>query len=166
MQEHAAHAPVWANYIPFVILPVVVLLRARRMSQLRPLKIERLWIVPALYSLVVVGLYVGKPPHGLGWAVCALALAAGAGLGWQRGKTVRLHLDPDTQTLHQKGSLAGLLFLAGLIVVKTGARSIGAWLGFDVALATDALAALALGMIAATRAEMYLRARTLLAGAV
>lgn len=163
MQDQAGQAPAWANYIPFVIIPVVLLLRARRMTRIRPLKVGLLWVVPAIYSLVVLGLYVGKPPHGTGWLVCAAALAIGAALGWQRGKTVRLHLDPDTQTVQQRGSMAGLIFLVVLIGVKAGARSIGSEFHFDVSLATDALAALVLGMIAAMRAEMFLRARSLIA---
>src|SRR3546814_12869683 len=50
----------------------------RRMNRMRPLKLEQLWIVPALHLGVVVMLLAQHPPQGSGWAVVAIGLVVGA----------------------------------------------------------------------------------------
>jgi membrane protein CcdC involved in cytochrome C biogenesis len=163
MQAHDVQPNGLTSYIvPVVIILVVFALRMRRMSQLRPLKLERLWIVPSLYLLVVIGLFVEHPPTLGGWAIALAALAAGCALGWQRGRMMQIHVDPETHALNQKASVAGMAFLVGLILVRMVARSLGGDLHMDVNVAVEALAALALGMFSLQRLEMYLRARRLL----
>ena len=166
MQVHAAQPNGWLHYaIPIAIAVVVLAIRARRMTQLRPLKIERLWIVPALYTCLVAALIWSQPPTAFGWAYMALGLVGGAALGWQRGKTMHIHVDPETHELGQRASIAGLAFLLALVAVKMATRAEGSALHLDVALLTDVLAALALSMVATQRLEMYLRAKRLLAAA-
>jgi hypothetical protein len=148
--------------IPIAVFIVIFALRARRMSQMRPLKIERLWIVPAIYLAIVAASFVARPPTLLAWAAALVALAVGAGIGWQRGRMMQIHVDPETHALNQKGSPWAILFLLAIIGIKTAAQGEGHALGFDVVLVTDAALALALGMFAATRLEMYLRAKRLL----
>jgi hypothetical protein len=165
MQVHTGQPEgVWQFVIPLAIAGVVLALRARRMTRVRPLNPGRLWIVPALYAVLVASLLATRPPTLLGWLACVAGLAAGCALGWQRGKAMRIHLDPETGGLHQQGSIAALLFLVVLIAVKQGASAGGAALHLDVALMTDMLACLALGMFSAMRVEMFLRARALLEG--
>ncbi len=101
------------------ILPIVVITSSwrcgmRRMRNLRPLRLETLWIVPVLYGAVVTMLFVTHPPTVVGWALAVVALLAGGALGWQRGKLMEIHVDPETHALGQKASLAGMLFLVGL----------------------------------------------------
>ena len=55
--------------IPIAIFLVVFGLRARRMTRLRPLRIEQLWVVPAIYAVVVAALFVRNPPTPVGWAI-------------------------------------------------------------------------------------------------
>ena len=157
--------PLVSYAISAVVIAVVFALRWRRMSRPTPLRLERLWIFPAVYAVVAVGLFVATPPVGWGWAFCTGALVVGAALGWQRGKLMRITIDPDTHALNQAGSPAALLFLLVLVVVRSGAR---AALSGDNALhlnalaVTDMLVALALGLFTATRVEMYLRAKRML----
>jgi hypothetical protein len=148
--------------IPVAIFIVIFGLRARRMSQMRPLKLERLWIVPAIYLVIVAANFIAKPPTPTAWAASAAALLVGAALGWQRGRMMQIHVDPQTHTLSQKGSPLAILFLLAIIGVKLGVQGEGRSLGFDVALVTDAALSLALGMFTMTRVEMYLRAKRLL----
>ena len=148
--------------IGFAVLAVVLFFRMRRMTKERPLKIELLWVVPAIYLVIAGLLFFSQPPHGMGWAYCALALVVGAALGWQRGRMMHISVDPETQTLKQKGSLAAMFFLLGLIAVRTFARVEGAAWHFDIGLITDLLVALALGLLTMQRVEMYLRAKRLL----
>ncbi|MGR6328663.1 CcdC protein domain-containing protein [Sphingomonas sp. XXL09] len=169
MQTHDTQG--WISYaVTAVIIAVVMALRWRRMQRVKPLKLERLWIVPALYAVALVATFSAKPPHGLAWLFCLIALGLGAALGWQRGKMMRLTVDPETHSLNQTGSPAAMLFLLALVAVRTGARQVagveGAAMGFDPMAVTDMLMALALGLFTATRIEMYLRGKRLLAEAV
>ena len=148
--------------IPLVVFAVIFAFRARRMSQIRPLKLERLWIVPAVYLVLVTATFVMKPPSMLAWLVSLPALGVGAALGWQRGRLMAITVDPDTHALNQKGSPIAILFLFGIIAVKTIAQREGGAMGGDAMLVTDAALAFGLGMFTMTRVEMYLRARRLL----
>ena len=157
----------WMSYaIPLVIIVVVMAIRWKRMSQVRPLKLERLWILPAIYALVATATFVATPPKGLGWVFCAVALVLGAALGWQRGKMMRIAIDPATHTLNQTASPAAFLFIVVLVVVRSGARAALASdnsLHLNAFAVTDMLIALALGLFTAQRIEMYLRGRRMLA---
>jgi len=165
----AGHPPQALSYVlPVLTIGLVLALRLRRMGKPRRLRLERLWIAPALYAVitaVVIGL---RPPGPLGWLVMAVMLSLGGGLGWQRGRAMRVTIDPETHQLSQRASPAALLLLVLLIGVCAGLRAVadraGAW-HVDALVMTDGLLAFALGMLAMTRLEMGLRARRLLAQA-
>lgn len=151
--------------IPIAIFIVVFGLRARRMTRLRPLKIDQLWVVPAIYALVVGYIFYRSPPTLAGWGMAIVGLLIGAGLGWQRGKTMEIHLDPETHALQQRASLWAMAFIVVLIAIKSVAQVEGAAFHFNVGLLVDVLAAVSLGMFAVQRIEMYLRATRMLAAA-
>jgi membrane protein CcdC involved in cytochrome C biogenesis len=153
----------WISYaITIGIIVIIMALRLRRMGQMRPLKLESLWVVPAIY-LVVAGLMFWQlPPTGWIAIACIVALLVGAAVGWQRGTMMEIHVDPQTHSLNQKASPAAMFFLIALIVIRMGARSVLGNGGVSPAMLTDPLIAFALGMFALTRAEMYLRAKRLL----
>jgi hypothetical protein len=156
----------WLNYvIPVVVIVVVMALRWRRMSRARKLRIETLWILPAVYAVIVALVFASSPPSPAGWGWSALALAVGAGIGWYRGRMMRITVDPETHTLSQQASPAAFLLLIVLVVARSGARQeIGGGNPASPAalLATDVAMAFAFGLIASTRIEMALRARRLL----
>ena len=157
----------WISYaVPLVIVAVVMAIRWKRMSRVRPLKLEHLWILPAFYAVVIGVTFARFPPRCWGWAFCLIAVGLGAALGWQRGKMMRITLDPETHTLGQTSSPAALLFIVLLIVVRSGARgalSYAGPAGLDPMAITDVLMALALGLFSAQRLEMYLRGKRMLA---
>ncbi len=105
------------------------------------------------------------PTPATGWLVSVAALAVGAALGWQRGRMMAIHVDPETHTLSQRASPLAMLFLFAIVLVKMAAQSEGRSMHLDVALVTDAALSLALGTFAVTRLEMYLRGKRLLAAA-
>lgn len=153
--------------ITAVIVLLVIGLRLRGMNRMRRLRLETLWIVPAIYLAFAVVMFVEFPPNLIGWAICVAALVVGAAIGWQRGRLMRIHVDPQTHQLNQRASPAAVLFIFALIAVRMAARSVlatGSAAGFHLStmLVTDILIALALGLFAAQRLEMYLRAKRLL----
>jgi membrane protein CcdC involved in cytochrome C biogenesis len=163
MHVHPVQQSFVTTAISLGIIMLVMALRMRRMGKSRPLKLNSLWIVPAIYLGVAALMFVGLPPTG--WvAIASLAgLMIGALVGWQRGKMMRIHVDPETHALNQQASPTAMVFLIGLIVVRTLARSIlGQAGGISPAMLTDPLIAFALGMLTLTRLEMYLRAKKLL----
>ena len=162
MQAHPVHQT-WISYaITIGVVIVVMALRMRRMGKIRPLKLETLWIVPAIYLVVAVLMFVQLPPTGWVAIAAAIGLVIGAGVGWQRGKMMHIHVDPETHALNQKASPAAIFFLIALILVRMAARSLlGQESGVSPAMLTDPLIAFALGMFTLQRVEMYLRAKRL-----
>lgn len=153
--------------MPFVIIAIVVALRFRSMSKERPLKLGTLWIVPVVYLLLISSIIISLPPTPAGWSLLAVGLAAGLALGWHRGKLIRIERNADTGELRQKASPLAMLLLVVLIVLKLGARAIfgdaaATQPGSGAMLMTDAFIGFALGLLSATRFELYLRARKLL----
>ena len=166
MQAHQTQPSLVSMAITLGFVLIVMALRMRGMSKMRPLKLGNLWIVPAIYLAVTIWMFVLLPP--VGWVAIASvgALLIGAAVGWQRGKMMHIHVDPETHALNQKASPAAMFFLVILIVVRTGARSLlGAESHVSPAMLTDPLIAFALGMFTLTRLEMYLRAKRLLEAA-
>ena len=148
--------------IPVAIFVVIFAFRARRMTRMRPLKLEMLWVVPAIYLVIVALNFVAKPPSLNAWIASVVALVVGSAVGWQRGRMMEIHVDPETHALNQRGSPWAVLFLLAIVGIKLLAQGEGRALGFDVMLVTDAALAFALGMFATTRLEMFLRAKRLL----
>ena len=133
------------------------------MGKMRPLNLSSLWIVPAVYLAVAVMMFVSLPPTGWVAIASVAGLLIGAAVGWQRGKMMHIHVDPETHALNQKASPAAIFFLIALIIVRAGARSVLSQEGgVSPAMLTDPLIAFAFGMFTLTRLEMYLRAKRLL----
>ena len=154
----------WISYsITIGIIVIVMALRMRNMSKMRPLKLGTLWVVPALYLAVAAMMFAQLPPTGWVAIASVVGLLIGAAIGWQRGKMMQIHVDPETHALNQKASPAAMFFLIALIIVRAGARSVlGQDSNISPAMLTDPLIAFALGMFTLTRLEMYLRAKRLL----
>jgi prolipoprotein diacylglyceryltransferase len=170
MQVQSVHPNQLLTYaISGVVIAIILFFRIRRMSRARPLKLERLWVLPAIYSLLAIFVLSQNPPMGMTWLYCAAALVFGAALGWQRGRMMRIHVDPETHALNHQPSPAAILFIVALILVRFGVREIAQRTGsashLDTLMVTDILIAMALGLLAAQRLEMYLRARRLLEAA-
>jgi len=154
--------------VPFVIIAVVLALRLRSMSRERPLKVATLWVVPVVYVLLVGWMLFALPPTVAGWSLVAVGVVIGAVLGWHRGKMISIERNAETGELRQKASPVAMLLLVALIVLKMGARAIfgenaATQPGSNPMLMTDAFIGFALGLLSATRLELYLRAKRLLA---
>lgn len=156
----------WVSYLLIGAMLVVLALRLRRMSRVRRLRLETLWIVPAVLMAVLVLSLVEVPPrHSVTWIAMAFALGIGGGVGWRRGALMKISIDPETHRLNQQASPTALLFVVVLIVARRGLRYEASALGLDLAMVTAALTAFTVGLISATRAEMFVRGQRLLADA-
>ena len=154
--------PNQAYIVTAIIVALVMFLRFRSMKRVRPLKLEMLWIVPALYSLVTVSVLYQSTPAGIQWLYIALALVGGALLGWRRGAMMRINIDPETHALNQQASPAAMLFILVLFIVRQGLNREASSMGLNAAFLTDLLVVFALGLFAMTRLEMFLRAKRML----
>ena len=169
MQQHQPGN--WlTTLIPFVIIAVVLALRFRSMSRERPLKINTLWIVPVIYAVLAGSMLFALPPPPLGWGLFGAATGIGVAIGWYRAKLIRIERNAETGELRQRASPIAMLLLAALVVVKLGARAIfgetaATQPGSSAMLLTDAFIGFALGLLTATRLELYLRAKQLVADA-
>src|SRR3954469_19099810 len=128
--------------IPLVIIGIVLFFRLRAMGKARPLRLERLWIVPVLYFAVAILLFAQMTPHGLGWLWAGLAFAAGGAIGWYRGSAMRISVPPQPHPLTQTSSPLALLLILALVGIRFAIRA-GAG-NQDIALVTDCLVAFAL----------------------
>lgn len=155
--------------IPGTIIAVVLFFRLRSVGKARRLRLERLWILPAFYAAIVGLVFGSAPPHGLTWLWCLVALSVGAGLGWWRGKLMRVDVDPETHELSQTVSPAALIFIVALIAIRSASRAMAVQMAgpghAGLMATTDILMTFALGFIAFQRVEIFLRARRMLAEA-
>ncbi len=160
---HGTGGP-WTTYLPVLLLLAVLALRLRGATRARRLRLETLWVVPAVLLAALAASLAGHPPREpLGWVWLAFALGIGLGVGWRRGKLMRIAVDPATHRLNQQASPAALLLAVLLVAARQGLAREAAALGLDMLRATGLLLALMTGVVAATRVEMFLRARALLA---
>jgi len=83
-----------------IIVSLVLFLRFRSMKRTRRLRLETLWIVPALYTLVTAAVLYQSMPEGTQWLYVSVALAAGGLVGWWRGAMMRINVDPQTHALY------------------------------------------------------------------
>ena len=158
--------PLLSTLIGLGIFAVVMVVRLRRLNQDRRLRLETMWILPALFIAGAVALLISKPPHGLDWAWLVGVAVIGASLGWWRGKLVPISVDPVTHRLNSKTSPAALIFLLALLVLRFGVRTVlqneaQAW-HLNLALVTDGFVLFAVSLISTARLEMAVRALRLL----
>ena len=159
----AQPAPAYIGYvITAVIVALVMYLRFRSMKRARPLKLETLWVVPALYTLVTAAVFYQSVPAGGQWLYVGLALVVGSLVGWRRGAMMRINIDPETHALNQQASPAAMLFIFVIIIVRQGLRAEASEMGLNAAFLTDLLVVFALGLFSATRLEMFQRAKRML----
>src|SRR4051812_16451262 len=97
--------------LPIVVIAVVLALRLRSMNQVRPLKLGRLWAMPAILVALAGATLWAHPPGLAGLSIGAVALVAGAMLGWQRGRLTRIERDPAGGELTQRASPAAMILL-------------------------------------------------------
>jgi hypothetical protein len=156
-----------APYLPFLFLIPVLALIIWRNSKPRRLRVEIMWVRPAiLVGLALVVLSQSPPTTPTIIGACLVALLVGVGLGWVRGKMMRITVDPESHLATVQGSPLAIALILGLIAVRYGMRYLvmenASTLHVNVAQATDVLMLFALGLVGAQGIEMWIRARRLI----
>ncbi len=147
---------------------VVVLLRN---SRPRKLKIERMWLFPLVYVVMLAAFFYAEPPPitGVSMAILGLSLVVGCALGWQRGRFMRIDIDPDTHEMTSRASVVGIAFIMVVMVARMALRTLlqehASFLHVPTIAFADGLVLLAVGMLSTQRLEVWLRARQLLENA-
>jgi hypothetical protein len=157
------------QFMPLLfLLPVVALIIFRNLKP-RPLRLELLWIRPVIIMAVATSFLIFMPfPH-QGYAIPLLiaAFAVGAGLGWLRGRMVRVQVDPATHMAMSQSSPLGVIFILGIIGVRfflrSSAMGSGGAMSPQTLLITDTLMLLAVGLVAVSGLEVWVRARKMIA---
>ncbi|HUO02780.1 MAG TPA: hypothetical protein VMU31_08380 [Rhizomicrobium sp.] len=163
------HAP--PNPLSYLILALAIMaflyFRMRRMMRPTPLKLNRIWIRPMIFLVAGLSVLVAAPPSANDWFWLALAALLGGVLGWQSGRTMAIHVDPENGTLMTRGSQAALIIMGLLIVVRlglrTGVRMESAALHLDATLLSDISIVFVAALFGLRGLEMFLRARRVLA---
>lgn len=152
--------------IGLVIAAVFMGIRLLRAQKPKRLRLEWLWVTPAVLLLVTTALLVQIPPHGIEWLGLVVAFALGGGLGWYRGRMMTITVDPVTHELNQQASRAAILFLMGLVAIRfllrEGLHAEAGALHLSAAFITDVFVVFAAGLVVLMRIEMFIRARRML----
>lgn len=156
----------------FIVIALIMGLRIWRGSRARKLKVERMWIRPAIIGVFLGMSIYGQPPPMTAPILAALAvcIVAGFAMGWYRGRMVKVSIDPATHDLTSRASPWGILIFLGLMIVRMGARFVlreeHDVAGIPVAAIIDGLTLFYAGNVVGLQVEVWLRAKKLLADAI
>ncbi|HXQ17581.1 MAG TPA: hypothetical protein VN814_23435 [Caulobacteraceae bacterium] len=154
--------------LPIGIALVVIVARNSRPRRLR---IEMLWLLPAIYLVMLVAALVAAPPPVtlVSIGLLVLGFLIGAGLGWQRARFMEIHIHPETHDLTSRASPIGILFIFAILLLRFGARDFllahPNVLDVPVIAIGESLLVLAVAMLAVQRLEVWRRASQMLAEA-
>lgn len=156
----------WDLILALLIMGYILFRNART----RRVRMERLWVNPALVLLLTGASIARSPPQSLNAiGLETLALILGAVLGWWRGRASRLIVDPQTHEVTRSVSIGGMLLILGIFVLRYVLRIV---LGDQTAALhvravdiADTLLVLLVGVVCAHRTEWFIRARRMIAQA-
>ena len=165
-------------FLPILIVLPILYFRMRKMAKAQPLKLGRLWIRPAIVlTVAVLVLFLPQPgQHAVrhflvqDWAWLGLAAGLGGIAGWQWGRTMAIEVHPENGTLMVTGSQLAILVLVMLILfrlgLKTGLDVEGRAWHLDALLISDALIVFSASLFTLRAAEMFVRAKRVMATAL
>jgi hypothetical protein len=161
--------------LPILIILPLLYFRMRKLTKAQPLKLNRLWVRPALFLAMAALVLLLPQPAGhpvrvlmpLDWAWLGLAGVLGAAAGWQWGRTMAIEVHPEDGTLMVRGGQAAVLVLVALILFRMGLRtglSMEARAGHISMLLVSDLSIVFVALLFTMRSvEMYLRAKRVMA---
>lgn len=180
MNGSAGHG--WAAYLPLLIFLGVMAWRFRNLQQARPLRLPLLWMLPLIVTAAIAFALAAMPPSGRGWLAVAAGVIVGGGIGIQRSRLMRLHVEgqgDEARVMVRQSPVALMLVLvvfaarrillpAGL-AIQSGAQGGALQEAHPTATAlllTDAMLGFVLGMVVLSRLVLWQRARAMVAANV
>jgi len=152
--------------IPVLVILPILYLRLTRMMKPQRLKLNRLWIRPAIMIAAAGTLLAASPPQLSDGVWFALAAVLGGVGGWYWGKLTELTLHPEDGTVMSKGSQAGMIVLVLLLVFRIGMRAEAGveaeMLHMKGAILTDVLIVFTALLFSVRGLEIFLRAQRLM----
>ena len=150
-----------------ITLLIAVLVMAMRNRRPRRLRLEALWMRPAIFLLLIAATFVTAPPRldAAVLSVLGLALVFGVATGWLRGSLMHIEVHPETHDLSARASTLGMVFILAVLVLRTTLRDAAQATpvaGLSAAAVADALILFAGAMMITQSLEMWLRAGRLL----
>jgi hypothetical protein len=166
--EGAGSLPIWVTVLGLGVSLTVMVLRNRRPRKLR---IGLLWIRPLSFAAIVaLSVWAYRPPVTIvSLTLYVLAVTVGGALGWQRGRFMKIDVEPETHAVTSRASPIGMVVIIAFLGLRIAFRGVAlesySPLGVPAAAVTEGLVLLAGSMIVVQSLEMWLRARRLLAQA-
>jgi membrane protein CcdC involved in cytochrome C biogenesis len=158
----------WKELAPYAVPVLVMALLARRVMKAQQpsvVRLERLWIFPAIL-LVLTGVTLAHEPiPTIFWmAAFVFVAAAGGAFGWFRVHTLEFIKDPDTGAVTSKSSPFGAIVLVALLLLRYAIKyflSDEGIRGVELVRWTDGGLIFSAAMLAAQSAHTWVRARRL-----
>jgi hypothetical protein len=156
-----------APYIVPLLVAAIILRRAMRAQKPRTVRLQRLWIFPALLLFVTLNslLHEGFPGFVV-VIVFAVVAIAGTAIGWFRVHTLEFSLDEDGK-VSARATQLGALLIVGLIglryLAEFGIKQFGLDAGARLVHASDATLIFSTSMLLARGVHTWIKARALIA---
>ncbi len=164
MPQAPAEMGAWTYLIPVLVIGVVILRNVRE----RRVRVERLWIGPALLLLLTGYTLSIQPPSN--WSALMIdvaALVVGGFLGWWRGRASKFTVDAETHRITSRVSPLGMLLILAIFglryLLRAFAQDEATVLHVTPTDLADAFLVLAVGVVAVQRGEWFVRARKMIA---
>lgn len=167
----------WAHLTPYIVPVLVVALLARRLIRNPPrkVKVNRMFVMPAIAAIATIGTLATTKAPPLFWiAGYLVALALGAGVGFLTTHHQEFSLDTDSGEITAKATPIGTILIAVLFALRFGLKLVFPQLGgsgygapqahpsADILAWTDAGLIFSTAMLAARVATTWLRTRPLI----
>ncbi len=109
--------------LPLIVPLLIVALILRRSMSTRKVRVNLMWIRPAvLLVLAGVTLAASPMPGPIALAAFVAAAVVGAGFGYLRARHLELSVDPATGTVTSKSTPIGTILIVGLVVLRLGLK--------------------------------------------
>jgi hypothetical protein len=156
-----------APYIVPLLVAAIILRRAMRAQKPRTVRLQRLWIFPALLLFVTLNsLWHEGFPGFVVVIVFAVVAIAGTAIGWFRVHTLEFSLDEDGK-VSARATQLGALLIVGLIglryLAEFGIKQFGLDAGARLVHASDATLIFSTSMLLARGVHTWIKARALIA---
>ncbi len=165
--------PSSTQLIVYAVVAVLVIglfaFRMRRMMQATPFDPYRAWILPLLFLVLSGALLATARPTGPEWLWVIGTFVVGLVLGYLRGASIKMNVDPTTGRLLAQGSAAAMVFIVVLILARSGLsyllQSQATSIALRPVMANVLPSVLGAGLFVARGIEMGLRGHKLLTSA-